>query len=83
MGMAVLAPGQQVQTMPGGYLVKRGTRLISSLQPGLSTRCTYTTGQDVTSGWPSVRSGIIRIEARSPRQALGQLTVCTGNPRYA
>src|SRR6188472_2642324 len=47
VGMAILKPGQQVQTMLAGHRVKRGTRLVSSLQPGLSTRCTYTTGQDV------------------------------------
>lgn len=49
--MAVLKPGQQVQTMNAGHLVKRGTRLVSSLQPGLSTRMTFTTAQDVTL-WP-------------------------------
>lgn len=49
--MAVLKPGQQVQTMITGHVVKRGTRLLSSLQPGLSTRCTFTTAQDVTL-WP-------------------------------
>ncbi|MGN6767890.1 MAG: type VI secretion system baseplate subunit TssF, partial [Rhizobiaceae bacterium] len=49
--MAVLKPGQQVQTMIGGHVVPRGTRLVSGLQPGLSTRCTYTTVQDVPL-WP-------------------------------
>lgn len=70
MGMAVLAPGQQVQTMPGGYLVKRGTRLISSLQPGLSTRCTYTTGQDVTL-WPLAVSSVGHYQDRSALAAAG------------
>ncbi|MGN6768531.1 MAG: type VI secretion system baseplate subunit TssF [Rhizobiaceae bacterium] len=49
--IAVLKPGQQVQTMIGGHVVPRGTRLVSGLQPGLSTRCTYTTVQDVPL-WP-------------------------------
>ncbi|MBN9069087.1 MAG: type VI secretion system baseplate subunit TssF [Rhizobiales bacterium] len=49
--MAVLKPGQQVQTMIGGHVVPRGTRLVSGLQPGLSTRCTYPTVQDVPL-WP-------------------------------
>lgn len=51
VGMVVLKPGQQVQTMTEGHLVRRQTRLVSSLQPGLSTRATYTTAQDVTL-WP-------------------------------
>lgn len=49
--MAVLKPGQQIQTMVNGHTVRRHTRLVSSLKPGLSTRCTYTTCQDVTL-WP-------------------------------
>ncbi|HWK66941.1 MAG TPA: type VI secretion system baseplate subunit TssF [Rhizobiaceae bacterium] len=51
MAMAVMKPGQQVQTMANGHTVKRHTRLVSSLKPGLSTRCTYTTCQDVAL-WP-------------------------------
>jgi type VI secretion system protein ImpG len=70
MGMAVLTPGQQVQTMPGGYLVKRGTRLISSLQPGLSTRCTYTTGQDVTL-WPLAVTSVGHYQDRSALASAG------------
>jgi len=70
MGMAVLTPGQQVQTMPTGYLVKRGTRLISSLQPGLSTRCTYTTGQDVTL-WPLTVTSVGHYQDRSALAAAG------------
>lgn len=49
--MAILKPGQQVQTMIEGHVVPRGTKLVSGLQPGLSTRCTYTTVQDLTL-WP-------------------------------
>ena len=70
MGMAFLKPGQQVQTMPAGYLVKRGTRLVSSLQPGLSTRCTYTTGQDVTL-WPITVSAVAHYQDRSSIAAAG------------
>ncbi len=53
--------------MLAGHVVKRGTRLVSSLQPGLSTRCTYTTGQDVTL-WPLTVSsvGYFRTAARLP-----------------
>ena len=51
VGMAVLQPGQQVQTMLAGHVVARGTRLVAGLRPGLSTRATYATAQDVTL-WP-------------------------------
>ena len=51
IGMVALKPGQQVQTMLAGHVVKRGTRLVSGLRPGLSTRATYMTAQDVTL-WP-------------------------------
>ena len=57
--MAVLNPGQQVQTMAEGHVVPRGTKLVSGLQPGLSTRSTYTTAQDVTL-WPRSAVAIIR-----------------------
>jgi type VI secretion system protein ImpG len=49
--VALLMPGRQVQTMLTGHVVRRGTRLVSGLRPGLSTRCTYVTAQDVTL-WP-------------------------------
>jgi type VI secretion system protein ImpG len=64
--MAVLKPGQQVQTMLTGHVVKRDTRLVSSLQPGLSTRCTFTTAQDVTL-WPI---GIASVGYFQDRNAL-------------
>ena len=51
VGMVALQPGQQVQTMRAGHVVPRGTRLVAGLRPGLSTRATYTTAQDVTL-WP-------------------------------
>lgn len=43
----VLNPGPQVETMLSGHVVEQGTRLISGLRDGLSTRCTFTTSQDV------------------------------------
>lgn len=51
MGMAVLHPGAQVQGMPGGHPVRRGTRLVAAFREGLATRAVYTTAQDVTL-WP-------------------------------
>ena len=67
--MAVLKPGQQVQTMLAGHVVKRDTRLVSSLQPGLSTRCTFTTGAgcDAVADRDRLRSAISRTAARWPR----------------
>ncbi|MEI5677256.1 MULTISPECIES: type VI secretion system baseplate subunit TssF [unclassified Mesorhizobium] len=68
--MVVLKPAQQVQTMLAGHVVKRGTRLVSGLQPGLSTRCTYTTAQDVTL-WPLAITSIGYIQDRSALAAAG------------
>lgn len=51
MTMAEMAPGLQVDRMVNGHVMKRGTRLISSLKEGARTRCTYTTAQDVEF-WP-------------------------------
>ena len=70
VGMAILKPGQQVQTMLAGHRVKRGTRLVSSLQPGLSTRCTYTTGQDVVL-WPIKVNSVGYYQDRSALAAAG------------
>ena len=47
----ILHPGPQVDTMVDGHVVERGTRLVSTLREGMSTRTTYTTAQDVTL-WP-------------------------------
>jgi type VI secretion system protein ImpG len=55
VGMAILHPGPQVQSMPAGHTVRRGARLVSGLREGLATRATYSTAQDVTL-WP-VRLG--------------------------
>ncbi|GAA4113742.1 type VI secretion system baseplate subunit TssF [Aminobacter aganoensis] len=68
--MAVLKPGQQVQTMNAGHVVKRGTRLVSSLQPGLSTRMTFTTAQDVTL-WPLEIASVGYYQDRSALAAAG------------
>lgn len=68
--MAVLKPGQQVQTMVAGHVVKRGTRLVSGLQPGLSTRSTFTTAQEVTL-WPVSISSVAYFQDRSALATAG------------
>ncbi|MHA6686761.1 type VI secretion system baseplate subunit TssF [Mesorhizobium sp. A556] len=68
--MAVLKPGKQVQTMNAGHVVARGTRLVSSLLPGLSTRCTFTTAQDVTL-WPIEIASVSYFQDRSALAAAG------------
>ncbi|MER9453887.1 type VI secretion system baseplate subunit TssF [Mesorhizobium sp. M0478] len=68
--MVVLKPGQQVQTMLAGHVVKRGTRLVSSLQAGLSTRCTFTTAQDMTL-FPIAISSVAYFQDRSALAAAG------------
>ncbi|RWM31640.1 type VI secretion system baseplate subunit TssF [Mesorhizobium sp.] len=68
--MAVLKPGQQVQSMIAGHSVGRGTRLVSSLHPGLSTRCTFTTAQEVTL-WPIAITSVSYFQDRSGLAAAG------------
>ncbi|MER8373587.1 type VI secretion system baseplate subunit TssF [Mesorhizobium sp. M1406] len=68
--MVVLKPGQQVQTMVAGHVVKRNTRLVSGLQPGLSTRCTFTTAQDITL-WPIAVNSVSYFQDRSALAAAG------------
>ena len=68
--MAVLKPGQQVQTMNAGHVVARGTRLVSGLQPGLSTRLNFTTVQDVTL-WPIEISSVGYFQDRSALATAG------------
>lgn len=51
MSMVRLAPSDQVESMVSGYTVPRGTRMISGLRDGLTTRATFTTAQDVDL-WP-------------------------------
>lgn len=70
MAMAVLKPGQQVQTMANGHTVKRHTRLVSSLKPGLSTRCSYTTCQDVAL-WPVEIASVAYLQDRNALAAAG------------
>ena len=70
VGMAVLKPGQQVQTMLAGHVVPRGTRLVAGLRPGLSTRGTYTTAQDVTL-WPLEIAAVAYLQDRSALAAAG------------
>jgi len=62
--MAALKPGQQVQSMIAGHSVARGTRLVSGLHPGLSTRCTFTTAQEVTL-WPIAITSVSYFQDRS------------------
>jgi type VI secretion system protein ImpG len=68
--MAVLKPGQQVQTMNMGHVVKRSTRLVANLQPNLSTRSTFTTAQDVTL-WPIEIAAVGYYQDRSALAAAG------------
>ncbi|MBZ9810857.1 MULTISPECIES: type VI secretion system baseplate subunit TssF [unclassified Mesorhizobium] len=72
--MVVLKPGQQVQTMLDGHVVKRNTRLVSSLQPGLSTRCTFSTAQEVTL-WPIAINSVSYFQDRSALAAGGIATI--------
>lgn len=69
-GMAVLKPGQQLQTMNEGHLVARGARLMSGLLPGLSTRATYSTVQDVHL-WPLEVAGVRYFQDRSAIASAG------------
>ena len=68
--MAVLQPGQQVHIMADGHVVRRGTRLVSGLQAGLSTRSTFTTAQDVTL-WPLKISAVRHYQDRSALRMAG------------
>jgi len=68
--MAILKPGKQVQTMTEGHVVPRGTKLVSGLQPGFSTRCTYTTVQNVTL-WPIEIASVAYFQDRSAMATAG------------
>jgi len=70
MAMAVLRPGQQVRTMVAGHVVRRGTKLVSELHPGFSTRPTYTTVQDVTL-WPIEIASVAYFQDRSAMATAG------------
>ncbi len=69
-GMAVLRPAKQVETMNAGHVVKRGTRLVSGLKPGLTTRSIFTTAQDVTL-WPLKVASVSYVQDRSALSAAG------------
>lgn len=66
MSLVQLTPGDQVEGMVGGYKVPRGTRMISGLRDGLTTRATYSTAQDVDL-WP------IKIAKATYLQDIGAL----------
>ncbi|WP_299362931.1 type VI secretion system baseplate subunit TssF [uncultured Paracoccus sp.] len=70
MGMGVLQPGPQVQAMPAGHRVARGTRFCAALHEGLSTRATYTTAQDVTL-WPIALDAAAYLPDRGALAAAG------------
>ena len=56
--------------MLAGHVVARGTRLVAGLRPGLSTRATYTTAQDVTL-WPIEIRAVSYHQDRSALAAAG------------
>jgi type VI secretion system protein ImpG len=64
----VLHPGPQVQTLLGGHIVKRGTRLASAFREGLATRATFTTCQDV-SLWPIALDKVEYLQNRAALSA--------------
>ncbi|MDH5531487.1 MAG: type VI secretion system baseplate subunit TssF, partial [Paracoccaceae bacterium] len=66
----VLHPGPQVQTMIDGHVVKRGTRMVSTIRDGLSTRATYSTAQDVTL-WPIAIDKVEYVQDRGALKAAG------------
>lgn len=70
VGMVALTPGPQVATMRAGHVVARGTRLVAAPRPGLSTRATYTTAQDVTL-WPIEIAGVAYHQDRAALAAAG------------
>lgn len=70
LGMAALQPGRQLETMPGGHRVPRGTRLVAGLRPGLGARAIYTTAQEVTL-WPIEIAAVRHLQDRSALRAAG------------
>ncbi|MCX7888223.1 MAG: type VI secretion system baseplate subunit TssF [Rhodobacteraceae bacterium] len=66
----ILHPGPQVQTMLDGHHVARGTRMVSSIREGLSTRATYSTAQGVTL-WPVALDGAEYLQDRGALAAAG------------
>lgn len=70
VGLAALRPGRQLQGMPGGHVVARGTRLVAGLRPGLATRAIYLTAQDVAL-WPIEIAGCRYLRDRAALAAAG------------
>ncbi|MBP7000308.1 type VI secretion system baseplate subunit TssF [Amaricoccus sp.] len=70
VGLVTLRPGRQVQGMAGGHVVARGARLVAGLRPGLATRATYVTAQDVTL-WPLEIAGCDYVRDRAGLAAAG------------
>ena len=70
MSMAALSPAGQVDTMTAGHLVERGTRFVSRLREGLSTRAVYSTAQDVTL-WPLAITEAEYLQDRGALRAAG------------
>lgn len=68
MSTVVLHPGPQVQTMPQGHVVRRGTQMIAAFREGLATRATYSTAQDVTL-WPVALDSADYLPDRSALKA--------------
>lgn len=79
MTMAEFVPGPQVDVMVNGHLVRRGTRLVSSLREGMRTRCTYTTAQAVRM-WPL---RLLSVEYLQDKGALMQAGVAERAARGA
>lgn len=70
MSIACLRPGPQVDSMLDGHPVARGTRLVSGLRDGLSTRATYTTSQDIHL-WPIKISDVEYLQDPGALSAAG------------
>lgn len=70
MGLGVLQPGPQVQTMAGGSPVPAGSRFTAGLREGLATRATYSTAQPVML-WPLGLEGAEYLPDRGALNAAG------------
>lgn len=81
MSMARLTPGPQVDSMLSGHSVKRGTRLVSGLRDGLTTRSTFTTAQAVNL-WPVVVSAVDYLQDPGALRSAG-IEDQTGQPARA
>ncbi|RCW88616.1 type VI secretion system baseplate subunit TssF [Paracoccus lutimaris] len=70
MTLVDLVPGPQVDQMLDGHIVRRGTRLISSLREGSRTRCTYTTTQAVQM-WPLLLATVDYLQDKGALAQIG------------